>query len=181
MGAPVAFVVGRHLLHHPNEGPAAIARHCHLHPGSVSSALKRLGDRWRDEELVAHLQGQAAKPRPRRFAFRVPNPDQFLAAARRSGLAYWLSGEHAAAIEGHDIVPERCIVYVRPDDMDDAVGLARSVMGRVAAPRQANVEVRLADEWLYLDPNDELVERGQRLLDYAESRNIQILRSLARG
>lgn len=177
--APAEFVATRHLLTHPEDTPAMVAHHCGLHIQSASRALKRLqgGGIWHDQELLAHARTLAVRPPRKAVHFQVPNPDQFLKALRKSKVRFWLSGEYAAALDGYDLVPERCLVYVRSPSMEGAIRAARDVMGKVTSGNQANVEIRLADAWLQLDPGSDLVERGQRLLDYEESRHVQILRS----
>lgn len=135
---------------------------------------------WSDEAMVAHLRGLTARPPRHAVRFRVPNPDQFLTAMRKEAVPCWISGEYAAAAEGFDLVPERCLVYVRAGDLEAALQVVQSSYGKIAGPQQSNLEVRRADDWLYLDPDQELVERGQRLLDYDESRHIQILKGLWR-
>lgn len=181
MGAPVEFVVTRHLLSHPDEGTTDMARHCNLHVGSVSAARRRLQkqDIWRPAQLLAHLQTLSRRPPRRATFFHVPNPDQFIAALRRDQVPFWISGDAAAAAEGYDLVPEHVIIYIHPEAADPAMAAAIRVYGgKVAASAVSNVEIRVADDWLYLDPESELVERGQRLLDYQESKHIQILRDL---
>lgn len=179
MRAPATYVVLRHLLTHPDEGPAATARHCHLHEASVRAVLRRLRDEgtWRKEELLLKLATVVERPPRKRLHFRMPNPDHYLAAV---AVPRWISGEYAAAAEGYDLVPERLLVYVHPEDLDAAARTALDGFGKVAPPSEANLTLAIADPWLYLDPTSDFVERGQRLLDYQDSRHLQILRGLPR-
>jgi hypothetical protein len=177
---PVTYVVLRHKMTHPDEGAAAIARHCHLHDHSVRSALKRIQEEgiWQDAEILHKLRSLKEVPPRKAFHFSIPNPDQFLNSVT---VPCWISGEFAAASEGYDLVPERLLVYVRPEDADAAAKAAQDEFAKVAPHSRANLTIALADPWLYLDSESDLVERGQRLIDYRDSRHIQILRGLPRG
>lgn len=111
------------------------------------------------------------------FRFRAPNPKQW---HRQFDRTAWLSGEVAAAEhDGYNLVPERYLVYVDPKDWRHALQSALEIFADVAAPAQANLLIREADPWLNADDEKPfLVEKGQRLLDYASSRHVQILRGL---
>lgn len=180
MRAPVLYVVLRHKMTHPDEGAASIARHCRLHDHSVRSALQRIKGEgiWQDAEILHRLQSIKERPPRKAFHFSIPNPHQFLNAVT---VPVWISGEFAAASEGYDLVPERLLVYVRGEDADAATKDALDEFAKVAPESKANLTIALADPWLHLDPVSDLVERGQRLIDYRESRHIQILRGLPRG
>jgi hypothetical protein len=175
--APAEFVVLRHLLGHPDDSPAEIAKHCKLHDTSARTAVQRI--RARDDPspswLFFQLQHAREKPRHRQFNFQVANPDQFLVALKAP---HWLSGEYAAAMEGFDIVPEQAMLYIREADLPKVSEAAKESFAKVAPASKANVIVRIADPWLNLRPDEPMVERGQRLLDYQESRHLQILKDL---
>jgi hypothetical protein len=50
--------------------------------------------------------------------------------------------------------------------------------GGAPAPRDnANLVLKAMDPWLYEEPNG-YAERGQRMLDYADSKHIQLLMGL---
>jgi hypothetical protein len=93
---------------------------------------------------------------------------------------HWLTGEAAAALEGIDIVPSKIETYVRRQDAEEALESARRCFAKASSLRDANLVVYLADQWLYIDEDEALVERGQRLLDYARSENVQFAKELAR-
>ena len=177
MRAPAEFVVLRHLLGHPEDSPAEIARHCKLHDTSARVAVRRIRERdsvspsW----LLAQLKSVRERPRHQQFAFQVPNPDQFLKAMKAP---HWLSGEYAAALDGFDLVPEQAMIYIRPEDVKSISAAAKESFAKVAPASKANVLVRIADPWMNLRSDEALVERGQRLLDYEESRHVQILKDL---
>lgn len=178
MAAPAEFVVIRHLLTHPDDTPAQIAKHCSLHDTTVRAAVKRLKEAdllGHDRLLLQRLQDHPQRIRHRRYAFLAPNPDQFLAAL---DVPYWLSGEYAAALAGFDLVPEQAVVYLDAADLVAATRAAKDVYAKLAPESKANVVVKIADAWLHLDPGSETVERGQLLLDYQDSRHLQILKEL---
>ncbi len=125
--------------------------------------------------LLVQLKSVRERPRHQQFAFKAPNPDQFLAAMKAP---FWLSGEYAAAWEGFDLVPEQALIYIRREDAKSISAAAKESFAKVAPASKANVLVRIADPWMNLRPDEELVERGQRLLDYEESRHLQILKDL---
>jgi hypothetical protein len=134
-------------------------------------------DLWHDETLVHWLQTQTERPHHKRLFFKIPNPATFI---RTLGVRHWLSGEFAAAAEGFDLVPERLMIYVEPGSMQEASTAALDQFAKVAPPAAANLIIVLVDPWMYLDRDASLIERGQRLLDYAESRHLQILKELKR-
>lgn len=179
MRAPVAFVVTRHLLTHRDDSPADLGRHCHVERSSAARAIKRLREDGieTDAQRLAHLLDLRTTPHWSTFAFRLPNPDNWLDAMTSP---HWLTGEAAASVEGMDLVPSRVESYVHADDMEDAMRCAKRAFAKVAAPRDANLILRVADPWMALDPDDPLVERGQRLYDYARSKNVQFAKELAR-
>ena len=177
MRAPAEFVVLRHLLGHPEDSPAEIARHCKLHDTSARVAVRRIRERDTVSQswLLVQLKSIREKPRHQQFAFKVPNPDQFLEAMN---VPRWFSGEYAAAMEGYDLVPEQAMIYIRAEDAKSISTAAKESFAKVAPASKANVLVRIADPWMNLRPDEQMVERGQRLLDYEESRHIQILKDL---
>lgn len=179
MHAPVSFVVARHLLTHPADGPADLSRHCHLERSSATKALARLRKDAVETEaqLMAHLIRRNTVPHWSSFTFRLPNPDNWLQAVT---VDHWLTGEAAAAAEGMDLIPSRIETYVRREDMEDAMRTAKQVFAKAAAPRDANLILRVADPWMYLEADEPLVERGQRLFDYARSKNVQFAKEFAR-
>jgi hypothetical protein len=81
-------------------------------------------------------------------------------------------------MEGFDIVPEQAMLYIREADLPKVSEAAKESFAKVAPASKANVIVRIADPWLNLRPDEPMVERGQRLLDYQESRHLQILKDL---
>lgn len=179
MHAPVEFVVARHLLTHPEDAASDMARHCHLHRASASRAQKRLRKRnlLTAEQQVLYALQLPHKPAWKTYTFRVPNPDLWLRGLRAPA---WLSGEAAAAIEGMDLVPSQVLAYVQADALPAALEAAKRAFAKVSSERDANLLIRVADPWLHLDPDERLVERGQRLLDYAVSLNVQFAKEWAR-
>ena len=173
MRTPVEFVVTRHLLSIPDASPSDIARHCHVSLTSASRAYRKVRDLTdlRESLLFHHLLALKETPHWPTLYFRIPNPEQWQNQYKGPR---WLSGEIAAAMEDYDLVPERWLVYLHPDDVPLAVEAAKKEYARVAKPADANLAFRTADPWLYLDTESDLVERGQRLLDYWKSRHIQL-------
>src|SRR5688572_18261607 len=106
MRAPVTYVVARHLVAHPDDGPSAIAKHCSLHVPSVSIALKRFRDQdiWGEEQLLEAMRKVSETPAVRTYHFLAPNPEIWL---KQFPAKAWLSGEYAATMDGMDLVPER--------------------------------------------------------------------------
>lgn len=178
MRAPVEFAVLRHLLQHPDDRPATLARHAHLHPRSASLALARIRDAgtWGDAAVLLRLRATAERPRWRTHHYRAPNPRQWLVAYQGP---CWLSGDEAAAREGHDLVPERIIAWIPPERLQDGIRACEEILADSASRDTANLILRVADPWLAADERDpELVERGQRFWDYHEYPHIQVLRGL---
>lgn len=177
MRAPVEFVITRHLLSDPAASPSRIARRCNLRAPSAARAYNKVRDLTdlREPRLFRHLLDVKECPHWTSLHFRMPNPEQW---QNRYDGPRWLSGEVAAALEGYDLVPERWLVYLLPEDMDAAVEAAKQEYAKMAPPSKANLTLRTADPWLFLDPDSDLVERGQRLLDYWNSRHVQLTAEL---
>lgn len=91
---------------------------------------------------------------------------------------FLLGGEDAAVHDGYNLVPEHHLIYIEPDHWSDVASAAKDVLARVAPASAANLTVRERDPWLTPDPTGRFVERGQRLLDYQESKHVQLARSL---
>lgn len=177
MRAPVEFIVTRHRITHPEEGPSDMARHTGLHLSSVSRALKRLKQEnlLTEDQHLAHLRTLAERPRHKELNLYVPNPGQFLEEMQHPFL---LSGEDAAVHDGYDLIPERHLLYIEPDGWDAVGETVQEVLGRVAPRSKANLTVREQDPWLIADESGRFVERGQRSLDYQENKHVQLARSL---
>jgi len=177
---PVDFIVTRCLLSDAELTPAAIARRCDIRVTSAIRAYKNLQSRTglRPARLFQHLRAVKERPHWTSLLFRIPNPEQW---ARRYARERWFSGEVAAALDGFDLVPERWLVYLRAGDMEAAVAAAQDEFALVAKPSAANMVFRVADPWMHLDPASNLVERGQRLLDYWESDHVQLTAELMHG
>lgn len=179
MGAPAEFVVLRHLLSHPSDSRYEVARHSGLSQNSVGLVVRRIeaDEDWSEKQRLERLRNLKRRPTLREYRFRAPNPRNWHRQYDQPG---WISGEVAAAeLEKYSLVPERHLVYVKPEHRDAAIRAAFEVFAELAPPREANLMLREADPWLTADDSDpRYVERGQRLLDYAESRHIQILREL---
>ena len=176
MRAPAEFVVLRHLVTHKDDAPSDLAKHCNLYLKSASLVLARLRDAdvWTEPQILARLRIVAERPRWRTLGYVCPNPAQWLKAHRGPHL---LSGDEAAAREGVPIVPERVIAWIQPDELAAALRAADAVVARPTRAQTANLVLRIMDPWLAADPKrPELVERGQRLLDYEAFPNIQVLR-----
>jgi hypothetical protein len=174
--APAEFVVLRHLLTHPEDAPADLHRHCHLHLKTASLVLKRLRDQdvWTEDQIVARLRTLSERPRWRTLGFEAPNPPQWLRAHKGT---HWTSGDYAAAKEGVPIVPERLIAWVPAIELLHAQRAADDVLAKPVRAHAANLVLRIADRWLGADPtHPDLVERGQRIWDYDEFPNLQVLR-----
>lgn len=173
---PAEFVVTRHLLSHPNDTAMEVARDCHLDPSVASRVVKRLRTQgfWFPAQLVDHLKSLPERPSRRAVTMRLTNPELWFHAYKGP---YMASGEAvAASVDGVDVVPGRFLVYVPREHAQEAVTAGLEVMGKLAPSSEANLEVRVADPWLRPGEQPNVVERGQRLLDYAESRQIQLLR-----
>lgn len=179
MRAPAEFLVTRHLITHPDDGPSDIARHARIHVPTASNALGRIRterELWTDEQLLTHLRGLPERPTWRTHALRLPNPQRWTEQHDRRRL---ISGEPAAVLDGFDLIPERHLVYVEADTIEAALRSALDEGGALAPRDRANLILKTMDPWLYEEP-DGYAERGQRLLDYAESKHIQLLKGLRR-
>ncbi len=145
----------------------------------MSKALKRLRTMGieTDGQRLAHLETLPRRPHWPCYFFHAPNPDHWVQEAK---FPHWLTGEAAAAFEGLDLVPARLEVYVRRVDTEAALLAAKRAFAKISSGRDANLIVRVADPWLHLRPDEPLVERGQRLYDYARSKNIQFAKEMER-
>lgn len=108
---------------------------------------------------------------PKTISLRHPNAERWL---KRTRFHFLLSGEDAAVIDGWDIVPNRHLIYVDSNVLVEIVRDALDDGARLTESDGANVTIRQRDPWL-VDEQRTLVERGQRMLDYAESKNVQFL------
>ncbi len=179
MRAPAEFLVTRHLITHPDDGPSDIARHERIHVPTASNALTRIRnkhDLWTEAQLLAHLRTLAERPKWRTHGLRLPNPQRWVDNYAGRHL---ISGEPAAVLDGFDLIPERHLVYIEADAVDQALQFALDEGGALAPRNQANLIVRTMDPWLYEEPEG-YAERGQRLLDYADSKHVQLLRGVKR-
>lgn len=129
--------------------PTQIARACHVERSSASRALTRLRRAGLSSpgQLLAHLQDLPQRPHWPTYPFAAPNPDNWVADAP----PHWLTGQAAASTEGLDLVPSILQVYVRRDDLTEALATCMR-----------------------------LVPRGQRLLDHARDPNVQFAKELQR-
>lgn len=93
---------------------------------------------------------------------------------KRTQHSYLISGEDAAVIDGWDIVPNRHLIYVDSHILADIVRDAIEDGARLTEPDGANLTIRERDPWL-VDERKTMVERGQRMLDYLQSKNVQFL------
>jgi hypothetical protein len=176
MGAPADVIISRHLIGHPDDTAADAARHTGLHRAVVHQVIRRLraDDALHEGRLVARIQNHPRRLHHRALAFRVPNPAQW---ANQFSQRFLLSGDVVAAEkDGYNVVPEKWIVYVQPQDEQAAMKAALDVFADVSPHRLANLLIRIADPWLLPDDEDpRLAERGQRLLDYDESPLLQLI------
>lgn len=166
-------LLARHWLTHPEEAAYTAAQHLGgIERRTVQNAAERLRTRVGTDEpsLIRYLR---AHPIPARktISFRHPAADRWL---KDTNIHHLLSGEDAALVDGWDLVPHRHMVYVEWDDLQPAVDDVLDTGGRVADPADANLTLRVGDEWLYEEPKN-FVERGQRILDYLDSKNVQFL------
>jgi hypothetical protein len=178
MRAPAEFIVTRHLLSHPGDSTTQLARDCHLDPSVASKVVKRLRETqpfWTEQALFRHLKSIPERPQQKGVTMRLTNPELWF---RSYGGPYMASGEAVAAtVDGIDVVPGRFLVYVPSfEHARQAVKAGLDVMGKLAPSSEANLEIRVGDPWLCSAEQPNVVERGQRLLDYDESRQIQLLR-----
>lgn len=169
--------VARHLLSHPDESSYAAAKHLSIPTASATRAVN-----WLERNGVSaeaeRLRFLIANPIPsKQFHFRVPDAAAWLAAPPAP---LSVSGEDAAAVEGLDLIPHRHLLYVAPKDLERTVESLRAADADFADPDVANVTLRVRDPWLMDEPAP-LVERGQRLLDYRESRHPVVARSVDLG
>lgn len=179
--APAEFVVTRHLITHPDDAPSQIAEHTGLHATTVSRVLKRLQeDRiYTDEQRLVHLRSLAERPEHKEIDFEVPNPDQFIQMLEQdSEVGVLLGGEDAAVHDGYNLVPEHHLVYIDPGDWAEVAAAAEETLAKLAPRSGSNLTVREMDPWLTSEQTGTFVERGQRLLDYQESKHVQLARSL---
>jgi hypothetical protein len=178
--APVEFVVCRHLLSHPEESPAAIAKHCNLLLPSAARSYHRIQamTQLQREPLFRHMLSLSERPPRREIYFQMPNPELW---ANRFKGQKWLSGEAAAARDGYPLVPQRLLYYVPADQIQKAAEDAIASYGKLSGGKEWNLALRAADPWLSEDEDTGLVEYGQRRLDYWESPHVQLARDLRDG
>lgn len=166
--------IARHLLSHPGESTYRLARHLGFPFSTAHGARGRV-----EAKGVAFLDFLRAHPiRHKELVVDHPAPARWLAGPPPAPLS--ISGEDAAALEGYDLVPHRHLFYVAEEDLNLLYWSLREQGGEPVGPGEGNVTLRVRDPYLMDDPPP-LVERGQRLLDYLESRNIHLLRGLQRG
>lgn len=166
-------LLARHWLTHPGESAYAAAQHMgDIERRTLQNAAERLRTRVGTSEasLIAYLREHPIPP-TKTISFRHPTPERWL---KDTTVHHLLSGEDAAVIDGWDLVPHRHMAYVNLDDLQSAVDEVLDSGGRVADPDDANLTIRVGDEWLYEEPKS-FVERGQRILDYLTSKNVQFL------
>lgn len=155
-----------------------VARDCHLDPSVASKVVKRLREAepfWTEQGLFRHLRSIPERPHWRAVTMRLTNPELWFRAYQGPFMA---SGEAVAAtVDRIDVVPGRFLVYVPSfEHAQQAVKAGLDVMGKLAPRSEANLEIRVADPWLQPGEQPNVVERGQRRLDYEESGQIQLLR-----
>jgi hypothetical protein len=170
-------LVSRHRITHPTDSAYKISRHIKLPLRTTQLATKRIRERVgiEKEKLLEFL---IQNPIPhKRFEFFHPNPNVWL---RRPPVQISYSGEDAAAVLGWNLIPNRHILYVAEKDLDILLKDLLDNGGRLSGDNESNLSIRLRDKWMIDDPSP-LVERGQRLVDYRESKNIQILTGLQEG
>lgn len=176
MSAPADFVVSRHLLGHPDESPSEIAKHSGLQRPVAYNVCERLREKdlVHEGRLLYHLLNHPRQIRHKSYFFRVPNPQQWLSQFHGKPL---MSGDIVAAEhDGYNVVPNLWVAYVKPQEEKDAIQAALDVFADYSPEGKANLVIRIADPWLGPDDaNPELVERGQRLLDYAKSPLLQLV------
>lgn len=165
-------LLARHWLTHPDEPAYQAAKHMGLETRTVQKAAERLRATVGTTEagLLKHVLGNPIRP-PRAATLRVPDAARWLQRTRRSFL---LSGEDAAVIDGWSIVPHRHLVYVDEETFRPAIDELLDEGARLAQGDDANLTIRVRDPWLTEEPRA-LVERGQRLVDYMTSQNVQFL------
>jgi len=165
-------LLARHWLTHPGEAAYSAAQHMGLERRTVQNAAARLRERVGSDEasLIHYLRAHPIAQR-KTIAFRHPAAQRWLLETR---IDHLLSGEDAALIDGWDLVPHRHMAYVSWGDLQRAVDDIIDSGGRVANAEDANLTLRVGDNWLYEDPKS-FVERGQRIIDYLASKNVQFL------
>ena len=180
--APAEFIVIRHRIAHPHESAYQTAKHTGLSNWTVAQVLHRISQENLvvEEQFVERLRAVIVKPEPKELHFRVPNPANWYRSFRED---YLVSGDVTASeIDGFPLVPERHLVYVHERDLPHAVQAAMDSLAEVAPALKANLTLRVADRWLLPDDDHpKAVERGQRLLDYAASRQVQLVKGLRLG
>ncbi len=190
---PISFIVGRHLLTHPEDGVADIVRHTtpaddsdlRLDKGSVSHARRRLLDTTNGEPtlLLKTILSLPERPRYKEVNLHVADAVRIHEAWHsRMPAPHWWSGELAAAeLDGVPLMPARVLVYVRTEDLDVCARFTiDEYYGRLAQRSDSNFTIRTRDPWLYSDVAESggyYAEKGQRLIDYRESKNVHLLRS----
>lgn len=169
-------IVARHLLSHREDSAYAVAQHLRLPRATAHRAVQRVRETAASEHAlvalllrrtITHRTLHVRHPAVERWLSRLPAPVS-------------LSGEDAAAVDGAPLVPHRHLFYVREEDLSLVLRSLEATDGDLVAPEEGNVTLRVRDPWLMDDPAP-LVERGQRLVDYLESGNVQILRGLRLG
>jgi hypothetical protein len=166
-------LLARHWLTHPGEASYTAAQHMGgIERRTVQNAADRLRENVGTDEasLIRYLRAHPI-PQLKTIAFRHPAPERWL---KDTTIDHLLSGEDAALVDGWDLVPHRHMAYVEWDDLQRAVDDVIDSGGRVADSEDANLTLRVGDEWLYEDPKS-FVERGQRIMDYLSSKNVQFL------
>lgn len=189
---PTSFIVGRHLLTHPEDGVADIVRHTTprerpemgLDKGSVSKARRRLLDATNGEPtlLLKTILSLPERPRHKEVNLHVADAIRIHEAWHsRMPTPHWWSGELAAAeLDGVPLMPAHVLVYVRGEDLDHCARFTiEEYYGRLAQKSDSNFTIRARDPWLYSDVAESggyYVEKGQRLIDYRESKNVHLLK-----
>lgn len=166
-------LLARHWLTHPGESAYAAAQHMgDIERRTLQNAAERLRSRVGTDEasLIRYLRAHPIQP-TKTISFRHPAPERWL---KETPIHHLLSGEDAAVLDGWDLVPHRHMAYVGLADLARAVDDVIDTGGRVADAEDANLTLRVGDKWLYEEPKS-FVERGQRILDYLSSKNVQFL------
>ncbi|MFA5860396.1 MAG: hypothetical protein WDA16_01750 [Candidatus Thermoplasmatota archaeon] len=169
------ILLARHWLTHPGEAAYSAAAHMGIERRTIQDAADRLRERvGTDEPSLIRFLRENPIPQRKMITFRHPAPKRWL---RETPIHHLLSGEDAAVIDGWDLVPHRHMAYIDLDDVQRAVDEILDTGGRVADAEDANLTLRVGDEWLYEEPK-RFVERGQRIIDYLSSKNVQFLLQL---
>jgi len=170
-------LLARHWISHPEDSAYEAAKHMRLPLRTVQLAAARLRNRigTGQDQLLDFLMKNPIEHKSIRV--RHPNPNIWL---RKPPVMISLSGEDAAAVNGWDIVPNRHTFYVEEKDLGLALKSLLDSGGRLSEKEDQNIILKVRDKWLMDEPAP-LVERGQRLIDYQESRNIQLLAGLEEG